>query len=224
MNELNLLFLGPPGAGKGTQAGRLVERFDLPYYATGDILRAAVKEESELGQRAKEYMDRGDLVPDELIIEVIMEHVDSGEAEDGFLLDGFPRTVGQAEALDSGLDRLGRRLTAALVLEATDDEVVRRLSGRRICEENGHLFHVELDPPEKEGVCDRDGSKLTQRSDDEPDKVKHRLGEYHEKTEPLVEHYDDKGLVHRFDAERSADDVADHISKTLRTLRLEDEA
>ena len=224
MNELNLLFLGPPGAGKGTQANRLVEQFDLPYYATGDILRAAVKEGSDLGEQAKEYMDRGDLVPDEVIIEVIMDRVDSEEAEDGFLLDGFPRTVGQAEALDSGLERLGRRLTAALVLEADDDEVVRRLSGRRVCEENGHLFHVEFDPPEKEDVCDRDGSELKQRDDDKPETVKRRLEEYHEKTEPLVAHYDEKGLVHRFDAARSADEVGDHISKTLRTLRLEDEA
>ncbi len=224
MNELNVLFLGPPGSGKGTQAERLVEQFDLPYYATGDILRAAVKEESDLGRRAKGYMDRGELVPDEVIIEVIMQRVDSEKAADGFLLDGFPRTVGQAEALDAGLDRVGRALTAALVLEATDDEVVRRLSGRRVCEEQGHVFHVEFDPPQEDGVCDRDGSALEQRDDDRPETVKRRLEEYHEKTEPLVEHYDERGLVHRFDAERPPHEVGEHISKTLRTLRLEDEA
>jgi adenylate kinase len=224
LNELNLIFLGPPGAGKGTQAERLVDQFDLPYYATGDILRAAVKEGSELGRQAKDYMDRGDLVPDDVITEVIMERVDSEEAEDGFLLDGFPRTVGQAETLDSRLDEVGRQLTAVLVLQASDDEVLRRLSGRRICEQEGHLYHVEFDPPEQEGVCDRDGSKLIQRDDDKPEKVKHRLEEYHDKTEPLVEHYEDKGLVHRFDAERSAGEVGDRISATLRTLRLEAEA
>jgi adenylate kinase len=224
VNELNLIFLGPPGAGKGTQAERLIDQFDLPYYATGDILRAAVKENSELGQEAKQYMDRGDLVPDALITEVIMERVDSEEAEDGFLLDGFPRTVGQAETLDSRLDELGRQLTAVLVLEVSDEEVLRRLSGRRICEENGHLFHVEFDPPEQEGVCDLDGSSLVQRDDDKPDKVKHRLEQYHEKTEPLVEHYEDKGLLHRFDAKRPAGEVGDRISATLRTLRLEAEA
>ena len=133
MGQLNLILLGPPGAGKGTQAARLVEDFDVPYYATGDILRAAVKEESELGREAKEYMDRGDLVPDEVICRVIMERVDSPEAEDGFLLDGFPRTPMQAETLEDALKRRGRRLTAALEIDVPDEEVVRRLSGRRIC-------------------------------------------------------------------------------------------
>src|SRR3954451_4227477 len=136
MSELNLILMGPPGAGKGTQAERLVEDFDLPYYATGDILRSAVKEESELGKEAKEYMDSGDLVPDDLICKVIMERVDSEEAADGFLLDGFPRTVKQAEVLDEALTGRDRALTAALLIEVEDDEVVRRLSGRRICVKN----------------------------------------------------------------------------------------
>src|SRR5213080_4016710 len=134
MPELNLILLGPPGAGKGTQAERLVEDFDLPYYATGDILRAAVKEGTELGKEAKEYMDRGDLVPDDLICRVIMERVDSDEAADGFVLDGFPRTVGQADTLEQALERRGRGLIAALLIEAPDEEVIRRLSGRRVCE------------------------------------------------------------------------------------------
>src|SRR5256714_1794385 len=133
MSELNLILLGPPGAGKGTQAERLVDDFDLPYYATGDILRAAVKDESELGKKAKEYMDKGDLVPDELICNVIMERVDRDEAADGFLLDGFPRTRGQADILKEALDKRNRRLTAALLIDVDDDEVLRRLTGRRIC-------------------------------------------------------------------------------------------
>ena len=223
VNELNLIMLGPPGAGKGTQADRIIEDFELPYYATGDILRAAVKEESELGREAKDYMDRGDLVPDELITKVIIERVDSDDAADGFLLDGFPRNVSQAKELDARLDHLGRRLSAAIVIEAPDEEVVRRLSGRRVCEENGHLFHVDFDPPEEEGVCDKDGSKLVQRDDDRAETVKRRLKTYHDQTEPLIGHYDEHGVMHRFDGSDSADEVQEHISKTLRTLRLEGE-
>jgi adenylate kinase len=223
MSELNLILLGPPGAGKGTQAERLVEDFDLPYYATGDILRAAVKEESELGKEAKEYMDRGDLVPDEVICGVIMERIDSTEAEDGFLLDGFPRTVGQADVLDSALERRGRELTAALLIDVSDDEVIRRLSGRRICVKNGHLYHVDFDPPKRDGVCDQDGSRLVQRDDDHPETVKRRLDVYHEQTQPLVERYDKLGLLRRFDGARPPGEVHDHIRATLATLRLEEE-
>jgi adenylate kinase len=223
VSELNLVLMGPPGAGKGTQAERLVDDFDLPYYATGDILRAAVKEESELGREAKEYMDRGDLVPDDLICKVIMERVDSPEAEDGFLLDGFPRTTGQAEQLEDALDRRGRLLTAAILIEASDEVVLKRLSGRRICTKNGHVYHVETNPPKSEGVCDLDGSKLTQRDDDKPETVKKRLSVYHEQTEPLIEWYEDKGLLRRFDGDRPPDDVHGHIRATLATLRLEAE-
>jgi adenylate kinase len=223
VSELNLVLMGPPGAGKGTQAERLVDDFDLPYYATGDILRAAVKEQSELGREAKEYMDRGDLVPDDLICEVIMEKVDSPEAEDGFLLDGFPRTTGQAEQLEDALDRRGRSLTAAILIEASDEVVLKRLSGRRICTKNGHVYHVDTNPPKNEGVCDLDGSKLTQRDDDKPETVKKRLSVYHEQTEPLIEWYEDKGLLRRFDGDRPPDDVHGHIRATLATLRLEAE-
>jgi adenylate kinase len=222
-SELNLILLGPPGAGKGTQAERLVEDFDLPYYATGDILRGAVKEESELGNEAKDYMDKGDLVPDELICRVIMERIDLPEAADGFLLDGFPRTIKQAEVLEEALQNRDRRLTAALLVEVDDDEVVRRLSGRRVCTKNGHLYHVEFDPPKNEGVCDQDGSKLEQREDDKPETVKHRLHVYHDQTSPLVEHYDERGILRRFDGERPPGEVHDHIRATLATLRLEDE-
>jgi adenylate kinase len=222
-SELNLVLLGPPGAGKGTQAERLVEDFDLPYYATGDILRQAVKDETDVGKKAKEYMDRGDLVPDDVICGVVMERIDSPEAEDGFLLDGFPRNLEQADVLEKALDKRDRRLTAALLIEAPDEEVVKRLSGRRICVKNSHLYHVDFDPPKNEGVCDQDGSRLIQRDDDKPETVKHRLGVYHEQTSPLVEHYDEKSMLRRFDGTRPPGEVHDHIRATLATLRLEDE-
>ena len=223
MGELNLILLGPPGAGKGTQAQRLVEDFDLPYYATGDILREAVKDGSELGREAKTYMDAGDLVPDEVICKVIMERVDSPEAADGFLLDGFPRTLGQAEALEGALERRSRRLTAALMIDAPDEEVIRRLSGRRICVKNQHLYHVEFDPPKREGVCDQDGSRLIQREDDKPETVKKRLDIYRQQTEPLAEHYEKIGILRRFDGARPPTEVHDHIRAAVATLRLEDE-
>jgi adenylate kinase len=223
LSELNLILVGPPGAGKGTQAERLVEDFDLPYYATGDILRHAVKEGTDLGKKAKEYMDRGDLVPDDVISAVIMERIDSDEARDGFLLDGFPRTVGQADVLERGLGKLGRRLTAALLLDVSDEEVIKRLSGRRMCVKNGHLYHVDYDPPKREGVCDQDGSRLIQRDDDKPETIQRRLDVYHEQTQPLVDYYEDRGLLRRFDGGRPPGEVHDHIRASLATLRLEDE-
>jgi adenylate kinase len=223
VSELNLVLLGPPGAGKGTQADRLRKDFDLPYYSTGIILRDAVDRETELGRKAKEYMDAGELVPDELMNGVIAERLESGEADEGFLLDGFPRTIGQAEMLDETLIRLGRSLNAALLIEAPDDEVVRRLSGRRTCAKGGHVYHVEFDPPKNEGVCDQDGSQLFQRDDDKPETVRKRLSVYHEQTEPLIEWYEDKGLLRRFDGRRSPDEVHDRIRATLATNRLEAE-
>jgi adenylate kinase len=223
VSEVNLVLLGPPGAGKGTQADRLRKDFNLPYYSTGIILREAVENESELGKKAKEYMDAGDLVPDEVICDVIAERFDSGEADDGFLLDGFPRTVGQAEMLDALLDSRGRELTAVLLIEAPDDEVVRRLSGRRTCAKGQHVYHVEFDPPKHEGICDQDGSRLIQRDDDKPETVRKRLSVYHEQTEPLVDWYDEKGLLRRFEGTRSPDEVHDRIRATLAAKRLEAE-
>ena len=223
MSELNLVLLGPPGAGKGTQAERLVEDFGLPYYSTGIILREAVAVQSELGRKAQEHMDAGELVPDELICEVIAERFDSGEADDGFLLDGFPRTVGQAEMLDRLLDSRGRTLAAVLLIDAPDDEVVRRLSGRRTCAKGGHVYHVEFDPPKNEGICDQDGSRLIQRDDDKPETVRKRLAVYHEQTEPLVELYEEKSLLRRFDGTRPPDEVHDRIRATLAAKRLEAE-
>jgi adenylate kinase len=225
MPELNLVLLGPPGSGKGTQGERLNEDLRLPYYATGDILRAAVRDETELGREAKEYMDRGDLVPDEVIVGVIADRIDSGEALDGFILDGFPRTTPQAEALDAKLSELGRGVTAVLLIDVSDDEVVRRLGGRRTCEANGHVFHVEFEPPEQEGVCDIDSSPLIVRDDDKPEVIRKRLATYHEKTEPLVSYYDSRSVLRRIEGESAPEEVAEQIRRTLATLRMErDEA
>jgi adenylate kinase len=223
LSELNLVLLGPPGSGKGTQGERLREDLRLPYYATGDILRAAVRGETELGLKAKEYMDRGDLVPDEVIIAVIAERVENHEAADGFLLDGFPRTLEQAKALDAELDRLGRALTTVLLIDVPDDEVVRRLGGRRTCEKEGHVFHVEFEPPKEEGVCDIDGSKLIVRDDDKPEVIRHRLEQYHEKTHPLVAYYDEKGILRRIDGTKDPEEVEEGIRAVLATLRVEEE-
>jgi len=221
MAELNLVLLGPPGSGKGTQGERLNEDLRLPYYATGDILRGAVRDETELGREAKEYMDRGDLVPDEVIVGVIAERIDSSEALDGFILDGFPRTTPQAEALDAKLSELGRGVTAVLLIDVSDDEVVRRLGGRRTCEANGHVFHVEFEPPKQEGVCDIDGSPLIVRDDDKPEVIRKRLETYHEKTEPLVSYYDSRSVLRRIAGEAAPQDVADQVRRTLATLRME---
>jgi len=221
MSELNLVLLGPPGSGKGTQGERLQEDLELPYWATGDILRAAVREGTELGRSAKEYMDRGDLVPDEVIVGMIGERIDSEEAADGFILDGFPRTEPQAEALAAKLAELGRELTAVLLIDVDDDEVVRRLGGRRTCVENGHVFHVDFSPPKQEGVCDVDGSELIVRDDDKPEVIRHRLEQYHAKTAPLIGFYDHQSLLRSVDGASAPEAVADAIRRTLATLRLE---
>jgi adenylate kinase len=214
--ERNLVRLGPPGSGKGTQGERLQEELDLPYYATGDILRAAVREETELGRTAKEYMDRGDLVPDEVIVGVIAERLDSEEAGAGFILDGFPRTTPQAEALDAKLEGLGRSLTAVLLIDVSDEEVVRRLGGRRTCSQNpGHIFHVEFNPPREEGVCDHDGSPLVVRDDDRPEVIRKRLDTYHEKTEPLVGYYERRSVLRRVDGARTPDEVGGELRRVI---------
>ena len=223
MSELNLILLGPPGSGKGTQGERLQADFRLPYYATGDILRAAVRDGTDLGREAKEYMDRGDLVPDEVMIGVIAERIEGPEAADGFILDGFPRTTAQAEALDDAMDRLGRELTAAIQIEVSDEEVVRRLSGRRTCVKGGHIFHVDFDPPKREGVCDICGGQLVVRDDDEPDVVRHRLEQYHSKTEPLVSYYEGKGILRRVDGDHPPEEVTDRIRALLATLQMEEQ-
>jgi adenylate kinase len=223
VSELNLVLLGPPGAGKGTQAERLVTDFDLPYYATGDILREAVKDGTDLGNEAKGYMDRGELVPDELICRVIMDRIDRSEAEDGFLLDGFPRNLEQADILENALGGRGRKLTAVLLIDAPDDEVIKRISGRRVCVKNGHVYHVDYDPPKHDSVCDQDGSRLIQRDDDKPETIQKRLEVYHAQTKPLIDYYEQRTILRRFDGSRTPSEVHDHIRATLATLRLEEE-
>jgi adenylate kinase len=222
VSELNLILFGPPGAGKGTQAARLQEDFRLPYVATGDILRAAVKDGTELGQKAKRFVDAGELVPDDLVIDLIVDRIGADDARDGFILDGFPRTRAQADALGEAFDELGRRITAVLLFDVPDEDLVRRISGRRVSVKTGRVYHVESDPPKHEGRCDVDGSRLVQRDDDKPEVVQKRLEVYHAETEPLVSYYDERGLLRRIDGTRSPTEVHDHVRAVLATLRLED--
>ncbi len=221
-SELNLILLGPPGAGKGTQAERLREDFPLAYVATGDMLRAAKAAGSELGLKAKEYMEAGKLVPDEVVIGIALERLLQDDARDGFLLDGFPRTVVQADALKAEMAELGRRITAVLLVEVSDEEIVKRISGRRVSKA-GRTYHVDYDPPKHPGRCDIDGTQLEQREDDKPEVVQDRLAVYHEQTSPLIAYYEAEGLLRRFDGSRSPTEVHDHVRATLATLRLEDE-
>jgi adenylate kinase len=222
MSDLNLILLGPPGAGKGTQAERLQEDFPLAYVATGDMLRQAVKDETDLGKEAKAYMDRGDLVPDEVIIGVILDRLAEPDTADGFLLDGFPRTDKQAEALDEALRKVDRKLNAALLIEVPEDELVRRLSGRRVCPK-GHTYHLEHNPPKDDEVCDVDGEPLEQREDDREETVRKRMDVYRKQTSPLIEYYDERDVLHRFDGTRSPTEVHDHLRATIATLRMEDQ-
>jgi adenylate kinase len=226
-SELNLILLGPPGAGKGTQAERLREDFSLPHISTGDMLREQVAEGSQLGREAKRYMDAGDLVPDEVIVGMItarLTDTHTPDARDGFLLDGFPRNEQQADELKDALERLGRQLSAALLVEVPDDELVRRLAGRRVCVKNpSHIYHVDFDPPKHEGICDQDGARLIQRDDDREETIRRRLDVYHSPTEPLIDYYDRAGLLRRFDGRRNPDEVHRHIRATVATLRLEDD-
>jgi adenylate kinase len=223
VSELNLILLGPPGAGKGTQADRLQADFGLAHISTGDMLRAQVADGTKLGVEAQRYMKAGELVPDEVIVGMITERIAVADARDGFLLDGFPRNEPQAKALEEALGGLERRLTAVLLIEVPDHEVVRRLGGRRVCVKNpSHIYHVELDPPKHEGICDQDGSRLIQRDDDKEETILRRLEVYHAQTKPLIGYYDDQGLLRRFEGSRSPNEVHDHIRATLATLRLED--
>jgi adenylate kinase len=222
VSELNLILLGPPGAGKGTQADRLRSDFQVPFISTGEMLRANVQDGTELGRQAKQFMDAGELVPDGLIVAMVAARLQEDDAQDGFVLDGFPRTIEQAEALDRQLSELSRRITAALVIDVPDEEVVRRLSGRRVCKKSGHNYHVEFDPPKHEGVCDQDGSALIQRDDDKPEVILRRLKVYHDQTEPLIHYYDERGLMRRIDGTRRPAEVHDHIRAVIATLRLEE--
>ena len=220
--QLNLILIGPPGAGKGTQAGRLREDFRLPFISTGEMLRANVTDGTALGKQAKTYMDTGGLVPDQLIVAMALDRLDQDDVRDGFILDGFPRTTAQADALEQRLGDEGRRITAALLLQVPDAEIIKRIAGRRVCVKAGHNYHVDYDPPKNPGVCDQDGSRLVQREDDAPDVVQRRLSVYHEQTGPLVEFYDERGLLRRVDGTRTPAEVHDHIRAMIATARLEE--
>jgi adenylate kinase len=215
VSEINLILFGPPGAGKGTQAERLQDHFRLPFISTGEMLRKNAQEGTELGKEAQRYMDAGELVPDELIVAMVAERLQEEDARDGFILDGFPRTLEQAKALDKQLAELGRRVTAAIFIDVADEEVIRRISGRRVCVKSGHNYHVDFDPPKREGICDQDGSRLELRKDDTPDVVRRRLEVYHDQTEPLIEYYDEQGLMRRIDGTRTPAGVHDHIRAVI---------
>ncbi len=199
---MNVIFLGPPGAGKGTQARLLQQREGIPQVSTGDILRAATARQTPLGRQAKQYMDRGELVPDDVMISLIEERLNQPDAQRGFVLDGYPRTQGQAHALDRVLAATGRRIDAVVYFDIADGVVLRRLTGRRVCRQAGHIYHIEFSPPRVPRRCDTDGSELYQRDDDREETVRRRLDVYHRDTEPLVDFYRRGGV---FESVRDGD-------------------
>ncbi len=210
---MNLVFLGPPGAGKGTQAKRLAQELSLKHISTGDILREAVKNETPLGKKAKEYMDRGELVPDDLIIALIEEVMPEGG---GVIFDGFPRTIAQAEALDEMLSRKGMEVDKVILFDVDDDVVVERLSGRRVCSKCGTVYHIKYNPPKNDEVCDVCGTKLVQRDDDKEEVVRNRLEVYRKQTAPLIEYYEGKGILIRLDASRDIEEVYQELLRALK--------
>jgi adenylate kinase len=213
---MRLVLVGPPGAGKGTQAQFIAAHLAVPKISTGDIFRANVSQGTPLGKQAKEYMDAGDLVPDEITIGMVRDRLAEPDAARGFLLDGFPRTVPQASRLDQILADMDTRLDVVLELVVDADEVVRRLSGRRTCRNCGHIWHVDFDPPTKEGVCDNCGGELFQRDDDKADTIRHRLDVYEEQTAPLIGYYAERGILVGIDATGPVDDVTERASAALR--------
>jgi len=215
---MRTVLVGPPGAGKGTQAAFVAKHFSIPQISTGDIFRANVAEQTKLGLEARKYMDAGDLVPDEVTIAMVRDRLAEDDARDGFLLDGFPRTVQQAEVLDDILSDLHAGLDAVLELSVKEDEVVRRLSGRRTCHGCGRNWHVEFDKPVEQGVCDADGGELFRRDDDAPETVRRRLEVYAEQTAPLVEHYADEGRLHRIEATGAVEDVTRRAIEALESV------
>ncbi|SNQ49136.1 adenylate kinase [Frankia canadensis] len=213
---MRIVLVGPPGAGKGTQAAFIAQARSIPKISTGDIFRANVRQGTELGVKAKTFMDAGDLVPDEITIGMVRNRLAEDDAVKGFLLDGFPRNVPQAEVLGQMLDGMGTRLDVVLELVVDDDEVVRRLSGRRTCRNCGHIWHLDFDPPSVEGVCDRCGGELFQRDDDRSETVRHRLEVYADQTSPLVAYYAEKGILIGIDATGPVDNVTDRALDALR--------
>ncbi len=214
---MNVVLLGPPGAGKGTQAVRMCEVFGLKHLSSGDILRAERKAHSELGRQAQDYMDRGVLVPDDLILAMMMEHISRCEGGTGFLLDGFPRTVVQARGLDERLGERGWKLDAVVDITVADEEVTKRLTGRWTCPKDGRIYHELFSAPAKAGVCDDCGEALTRRKDDEPDVVGQRLRTYHAETEPVKTYYEDRGVLRTVDGGGTADEVAALTKEVCRT-------
>ncbi len=215
---MNLILLGPPGAGKGTHAKTLIERYGIPHISTGDIFRAAIKEGTPLGRKAKSYLDEGGLVPDEIVVGIVTERLSAPDTARGFLLDGFPRTVAQADALAGYLSANGRALDAVLDLEADPEVIMRRLTGRRVCRECGAVYHLETAKPKSAGRCDKCGGEIYQRDDDLPATVGERLRVYQAQTAPLVAYYEQRGLLLRVPANGTIAEVNEAIARTMTAL------
>ena len=203
---MKIIMLGAPGAGKGTQAKKIAEVLSIPHISTGDIFRANIKQGTELGAKAKEYMDKGQLVPDELVCDLVVDRIQQADCEKGFILDGFPRTIPQAEALTSALDAIGQNMDFAINIEVPDENIVNRMAGRRACVGCGATYHIVHNPTKVEGVCDTCGEKLILREDDKPETVKNRLNVYHEQTQPLIEYYAKQGILKEIDGTLSVED------------------
>ena len=204
---MKIIMLGAPGTGKGTQAQMISEKYGIPHISTGDIFRANIKNGTELGKKAKEYMDQGKLVPDELTVELLLDRVADPDCADGYVLDGFPRTIPQADVLEKALAENGEKVDYAINVEVPDENIVRRMSGRRACLNCGATYHIEHRPPKTEGICDKCGSELVQRDDDKPETVQNRLDVYHAQTQPLIAYYEKAGVLKEVDGTKSMDQV-----------------
>lgn len=212
---MRLIMLGAPGAGKGTQAKKLANKYTIPHISTGDIFRANIKNQTELGKKAKEYMDKGLLVPDELVVDLVVDRLKEEDAKEGFILDGFPRTIPQAKALDKTLNDLGIKIDNAVDIDVKDEVIVKRMSGRRACVGCGATYHIETIPPKAEGICDVCGKELILREDDKPETVLKRLSVYHEQTQPLIDYYKDQGILMTIDGSLAVDYITEEIVKQL---------
>ena len=208
---MKIIMLGAPGAGKGTQAQMIAEKYNIPHISTGDIFRANIKNGTELGKKAKEFIDKGQLVPDELTVELLLDRVANDDCKNGYVLDGFPRTIPQADVLDSELTKLGDKVDYAINVDVPDENIVRRMSGRRACLKCGATYHIEHIPPKTEGICDKCGSELVQREDDKPETVQNRLSVYHEQTQPLIEYYDKKNILKTVNGTKDMQEVFSDI-------------
>ena len=212
---MKVIMLGAPGAGKGTQAKKIAAKYTIPHISTGDIFRANIKNGTELGKKAKTYMDQGLLVPDELVVDLVVDRVQQADCENGYVLDGFPRTIPQAESLDEALKKLDQKIDYAINIEVPDENIIRRMSGRRACVGCGATYHVVYNPPKKEDVCDVCGEKLILRDDDQPDTVKKRLDVYHDQTQPLIDYYDKSDVLKEVDGTMDMEDVFRAITAIL---------